>query len=73
MSEALGTTDNHVTEGLVNLYRCWAEGGTGLLITGNVMIDRRALGEPNNVELEDDSDMPLLKRWAEAGKLFSDT
>ena len=68
MSEALGTTDNHVTEGLVNLYRCWAEGGTGLLITGNVMIDRRALGEPNNVVLEDASDMPLLKRWAEAGK-----
>lgn len=67
MSEALGTTDNHVTEGLVSLYRCWAQGGTGLLITGNVMVDRRALGEPNNVALEDDSDMPLLKRWAAAG------
>jgi 2,4-dienoyl-CoA reductase-like NADH-dependent reductase (Old Yellow Enzyme family) len=68
MSEALGTTDNHVTEELVQLYRCWADGGIGLLITGNVMVDRAALGEPNNVALEDDSDMPLLKRWAEAGK-----
>ena len=68
MSEALGTTDNHATEGLATLYRCWAEGGTGLLVTGNVMIDRRALGEPNNVVLEDASDLPLLKAWAQAGK-----
>ncbi|HEX5278407.1 MAG TPA: NADH:flavin oxidoreductase/NADH oxidase family protein [Fluviicoccus sp.] len=67
MSEALGTTDNHVTEGLANLYRRWADGGIGLLITGNVMIDRRALGEPNNVALEDESDLELLKQWAAAG------
>ena len=26
MSEALGTTDNHVTDGLVRLYQRWAEG-----------------------------------------------
>jgi 2,4-dienoyl-CoA reductase-like NADH-dependent reductase (Old Yellow Enzyme family) len=67
MSEALGTTDNHVTEGLANLYRRWADGGIGLLITGNVMIDRRALGEPNNVALEDESDLELLQQWAAAG------
>ncbi len=67
MSEALGTTDNHVTVGLANLYRRWADGGIGLLITGNVMIDRRALGEPNNVALEDESDLELLKQWAAAG------
>ena len=54
MSEALGTTDNHVTDGLVRLYQRWAEGGIGLLITGNVMIDQRALGEPNNVAVEDE-------------------
>jgi 2,4-dienoyl-CoA reductase-like NADH-dependent reductase (Old Yellow Enzyme family) len=68
MSEALGTTDNHATEALVRLYGRWAEGGIGLLITGNAMIDRRALGEPNNVAIEDDSDMPLLQRWAAAGQ-----
>jgi len=67
MSEALGTTDNHVTDGLATLYRRWADGGIGLLITGNVMIDRRALGEPNNVALEDESDLELLKQWADAG------
>lgn len=67
MSEALGTTDNHVTQGLPTLYKRWADGGIGLLITGNVMVDRRALGEPNNVALEDESDLALLKQWAAAG------
>jgi 2,4-dienoyl-CoA reductase-like NADH-dependent reductase (Old Yellow Enzyme family) len=68
MSEALGTTDNHPTEALVRLYGRWAAGGSGLLITGNAMIDRRALGEPNNVVIEDAADLPLLRRWAEAGQ-----
>lgn len=67
MSESLGTYDNHVTPELVRLYGRWAAGGTGLLITGNVMIDRRALGEPGNVVLEDERDMELLKAWARAG------
>ncbi|EKF75561.1 NADH:flavin oxidoreductase [Alcanivorax hongdengensis A-11-3] len=68
MSEALGTIDNHATEELVRLYQRWAEGGTGLLITGNIMVDRHHTGEPNNVVLEDETDMALLQRWAEAGK-----
>ena len=66
MSEALASYDNHVTPLLPALYRRWAQSGIGLLITGNVMIDRRALGEPGNVVLEDDADLPLLRQWAEA-------
>jgi oxidoreductase, FMN-binding len=46
----------------VNLYKKWANGGTGLLITGNVMIDRQALGEPGNVVIEDERDMEMLKK-----------
>lgn len=68
MSETLGTIDNRVTQELVTLYRTWAEGGSGLSITGNVMVDRRHIGEPQNVVLEDERDMLLLKAWAEAGK-----
>ncbi|MFA5940874.1 MAG: NADH:flavin oxidoreductase/NADH oxidase family protein [Sinimarinibacterium sp.] len=66
MSEAMGTMDNRVTPELVRLYERWARGGTGLLITGNVMVDRRALGEPGNVALEDERDLPLLRQWAGA-------
>jgi 2,4-dienoyl-CoA reductase-like NADH-dependent reductase (Old Yellow Enzyme family) len=68
MSEALGTIDNHVTPALERLYGRWAQGGTGLLITGNIMIDRNHTGEPRNVVLEDERDMALLKRWADTGK-----
>lgn len=66
MSEALGTYDNHVTPRLVTLYQRWASSGIGLLVTGNVMVDRRALGEPGNVVIEDESDLPLLRQWARA-------
>jgi len=67
MSEQLADRDNAPTEGLFRLYRTWAEGGTGLLVTGNVMIDRTALGEPKNVVLDQQSDLALFRRWAEAG------
>ena len=66
MSEALGTYNNHATPQLATLYQRWAQSGIGLLFTGNVMIDRRALGEPGNVVIEDESDLPILKQWAEA-------
>lgn len=66
MSEALATYDNHPTTMLIELYRRWAESGIGMLLTGNIMIDRRALGEPGNVVIEDESDLPMLKQWATA-------
>jgi len=67
MSETLGTLDNRPTEELARLYGRWADGGTGLVITGNVMIDTRYLGEPHNVAVEDERDLVLLTRWAKAG------
>lgn len=67
MSEALGTMDNRPTVRLERLYARWSEGGIGLSITGNVMIDRRAIGEPGNIVVEDESDLPALQRWAAAG------
>lgn len=66
MSETLASYTNQPTPELVELYRRWAASGIGLLITGNVMIDRRALGEPGNVVIEDEADLPLLRQWARA-------
>lgn len=66
MSEALGTYDNRPTADLVKLYQRWAASGLGLIVTGNVMIDRRALGEPGNVVIEDEADLPVLREWAKA-------
>lgn len=67
MSEALGTNNQNPREALVTLYKTWANGGAGLVVTGNVMIDRNALGEPNNVVVEDERDLDLLMKWAKAG------
>jgi 2,4-dienoyl-CoA reductase-like NADH-dependent reductase (Old Yellow Enzyme family) len=67
MSEALGTTNQNPSQSLVTLYKTWANGGAGLVMTGNVMIDRNALGEPNNVVVEDERDLDMLMKWAKAG------
>ncbi|HET8871186.1 MAG TPA: NADH:flavin oxidoreductase/NADH oxidase family protein, partial [Aquabacterium sp.] len=66
MSEALAHADGFATPELVRLYQAWAHGGVGLCITGNVMIDHRALGEPGNVVIEDDRGLPQLQAWAQA-------
>jgi 2,4-dienoyl-CoA reductase-like NADH-dependent reductase (Old Yellow Enzyme family) len=68
MSEQLGTKQHQPTKGLTTLYGRWAKGGIGLAITGNIMIDRTALGEPKNVVLDEQSDLAPFKQWAEAGK-----
>lgn len=66
MSEALGTRPGAATPELVRLYGAWADGGIGLCVTGNVMVDRRALGEPGNVVIEDERFLPELRAWAQA-------
>ena len=68
MSETLATPSHGVSPELVRLYRTWAEGGIGLSVTGNVMVDPAALGEPSNVVIEDERDLPMLAEWAQAAK-----
>lgn len=68
MSEGLGTEENGPSAALPRLYRRWAEAGLGLCITGNIMVDRRALGEPGNVVVEDGRHLAALRAWAEAGR-----
>ncbi len=66
MSEALADAQGAATGELVRLYSAWAQGGIGLCITGNVMVDRAALGEPGNVVIEGDQHLPALREWASA-------
>jgi 2,4-dienoyl-CoA reductase-like NADH-dependent reductase (Old Yellow Enzyme family) len=64
MSEALGDRRNSPDARLERLYSTWSQGGFGLLITGNVMIDRAHLGEPGNIVIEDERDLDALTRWS---------
>ncbi|MCV7423880.1 NADH:flavin oxidoreductase/NADH oxidase family protein [Mycobacterium yunnanensis] len=68
LSEALGNSRNAPDERLERLYRTWSEGRYGLVVTGNVMVDRSQLGEPGNVVVEDERDLEALSRWAKASK-----
>ena len=68
MSENMGSKGFLSNAAFQTLYKRWADGGTGLLITGNVMVDQRALGEARNVVIEKGISDPSLKSWAEAGK-----
>jgi len=66
MSEALATKANAPDGRLDRLYATWGQGGYGLLVTGNVMVDRTQLGEPGNVVVEDERDLDALTRWAKS-------
>lgn len=53
---------------LNTLYRRWAEGGAGLLITGNVMVSPDAMSGPASVVLQQGTDLAPFMDWAKAGR-----
>ncbi|GJF26670.1 NADH:flavin oxidoreductase/NADH oxidase family protein [Streptomyces sp. HO565] len=55
-------------EQLFTLYRRWAAGGTGLLITGNVMVHAEALTGPAGVVLDENAPLDPFADWAKAGR-----
>lgn len=65
LSESLSRRDHTPGNRIKNLYRRWADNDLGLVITGNVMVDRRAIGEPGNVVVEDDRNFDDLVEWAQ--------
>lgn len=67
MSESLATRGHIPSEELIQLYRTWAHGGSGIVVTGNVMIDRNALGEHGNVVLDSEKHLHWFEKWAQAG------
>jgi len=73
MTEGLADENLHATERHQRLYGRWSDGGAGLLITGNVMIDRRVLERPGNVAIDPAPDegepegMEQLRAWAREG------
>lgn len=69
LSEGLADRDGRPGEGLQRVFRRWSTGDSyGLIITGNVMVDRRQLGEPGNVVADDDRHLDAFAAWAAAGK-----
>jgi 2,4-dienoyl-CoA reductase-like NADH-dependent reductase (Old Yellow Enzyme family) len=74
MTEGLADAWLRPTPRLARLYRAWSEGGAGLLISGNVQVDRRVLERPGNVAIDVTDPATTsaeararLAEWARAG------
>ena len=69
MTEGMATPDGRPTAALERLYGLWSDGGAGLLIGGNLVIDRDHLERPGNVVIDSAPDAQMiaaLTRWAKA-------
>ncbi|MCP5335424.1 MAG: NADH:flavin oxidoreductase/NADH oxidase family protein [Oceanospirillaceae bacterium] len=66
MTEGLADKNDNATERHITLYKTWAEGGAALLISGNIMVDKRYLERSGNVVAEDESGLAQLSAWASA-------
>jgi len=73
MTEGVANSKLQATQRHATLYKRWAEGGAGILITGNVLIDRNILERPGNVSIDpapefgEPEGMDALRAWAKAG------
>ncbi|GAA6151355.1 NADH:flavin oxidoreductase/NADH oxidase family protein [Pseudoteredinibacter isoporae] len=67
MSEQLADENHNPGEGLCKLYKLWAKGGAGIVVTGNIMIDREHLGEPKNIVLDKESELGTFRDWVASG------
>lgn len=67
MTENLADSDHQATPALEAVYRRWAAGAAGgLLVTGNLMVDRRYLERSRNVVADERLDVARLARVREA-------
>ena len=69
MTEGLADVKGRPTPELARLYGIWSDGGAGLQISGNILIDADHLERPGNVILDgvpDDDMVAALKRWTTA-------
>src|SRR5258708_10266159 len=68
MEENMADSGQLPGESLLRLYESWAEGGVGLILTGNVMIDPTALTGPRGGVLDERPPLEPCKGWARAAK-----
>ena len=63
------SSDGNANEQQRQLYKLWAQTGTGLLITGNIMVDRKHLESAGNVVADEHTDQESLRAWTDASKV----
>lgn len=68
MEENMADSEHAPSPALLRLYRTWAEGGAGLMITGNVMVDPRAMTGPGGVVLDSARHGERFRAWAQSAR-----
>ncbi len=68
MEENMADADQAPSRELKQLYTAWADGAPGLLLTGNVMVDRCAMTGPGGVALEDEQHLDSFREWANVAR-----
>tara|TARA_B100000446_G_scaffold64273_3_gene60894 strand:- start:2347 stop:3609 length:1263 start_codon:yes stop_codon:yes gene_type:complete len=68
MEENMAAPGHLPGQALFSLYDTWADSGCGMLLTGNVMVDCRAMTGPGGVALEVDTPLEPFKQWARSAK-----
>ena len=64
MAESMAIVGQVPGAHLRSLYGRWSVGGVGLMITGNVMVDYRALSGPACVVLDEEAAIEPFRAWA---------
>ena len=70
MTERIAKGNNLAHKGHTNLYDRWSDGDIGILLTGNVQVDRQHLEGPANVVIDQNNykeQYNALKSWSAAG------
>ncbi len=68
MEENMCDAEHAPSDALLRLYQAWADGGAGLILTGNVMVDHLAMTGPGGVVLENDQHLDRFKEWAQVAR-----
>ena len=68
MEENMADLHQAPSKALKQLYKTWADGEPGLLLTGNVMVDRRAMTGPGGVALENEQHLASFREWADVAR-----
>ncbi len=67
MTERLAGKSHFSNSDLCNLYGKWSDSGAGLLISGNIMVDKRYKESSGNIVVEDESGIDELKELTSEG------
>ncbi|MEL6865201.1 MAG: NADH:flavin oxidoreductase/NADH oxidase family protein [Bacteroidota bacterium] len=68
MTERLSGVDYLPNRQHLKLYRSWAKAGAGLMISGNILVDRQHLESAGNIVVNENSDLSIVREWVQVAR-----